>query len=94
MQRLRAREDAIEQVTRGVVAGQLDLRQAAAALRDIDARLPSGRPPRDAEAYCREVIHWVRPSQITRVQPDLATLLEAELDELLRDGLELPPAGP
>jgi hypothetical protein len=73
-----------------VRAGRLTLLEGAAAFREADRRCGGGEEG-DEERYCRLMIDWVRgPSFKPPVLPDLASLLEAELDELRREGLRLP----
>jgi hypothetical protein len=74
-----------------VRAGRRTLREAAAAFRDADRLFPTGSPTLDLDDYCLQVIGHVRWSARNRVGPDLACLLEAELDELRRDGFSTPP---
>ena len=71
------------------VIGRTSTLEGAAAFRESDARYDG--EPSDAESYCREVIRWVRGHDTEgKVRPDLACVLEAELEELRREGLRLP----
>jgi hypothetical protein len=72
-----------------VRSGRLTLVEGAEAFRRIDQ--DAGAPAPDLDAYCGEVIRWVRgPDAGDKVRPDLGDLLEAELDELRQDGVRLP----
>jgi len=95
------------QIADALVAGRLTLPEAAARLRDVDARSLDFRPAvferaypgnSDDERYCRAAIGWAasrlhgRPDEA----PEVVVRLERELDAYLRRGtLRLPaPADP
>jgi hypothetical protein len=87
-----ARSLAKAQAAEEVREGRMSLLEGAAAFRDADTLL-DGEPLGDSEAYCREMIAWVRgPDAEGKVLPDLASLLEAELDVLRQEGLLQLPA--
>jgi hypothetical protein len=74
-----------------VRSGRLTLLEGAEAFRRIDRDNPDA-PALDLDAYCREVIRWVRgPDADDKIRPDLADLLDAERAELRREGLLRPP---
>jgi len=93
-------------VVDAVVAGRMDLLQAAARFRHLNDRLPEGGMvafrayfpgASDEERLCRQVIHRLRyPGADRDDGPDeLAARLEAQLNDLLRrGGLTLPPFPP
>jgi hypothetical protein len=76
-----ARSLAKAKAAAAVKAGRLSLVEGAEAFRRIDEDL-DGKPLADLDAYAGEVIRWVRgPDPDDKVRPDLADLLEAELDD-------------
>jgi hypothetical protein len=69
----------------------MSLLEEAAALRDADRENPHAPAPDDLNAYCEQVVAWVRgPDAEGKVRPDMADLLEAELNEPGREGVRLP----
>jgi hypothetical protein len=95
--------EAKDQVAREVAAGQLSLVEGAARFRALCLETPGFDPAlfrrfhggnSDEECYCRALIDWVRrvladdPAQAQKV----ASRLEAELQELVRNGIpSFPP---
>jgi hypothetical protein len=89
-QALRGRRLAKERAIAEVREGRRTLWEAAAVFRDADELFPTGSPTLDLDGYCLQVIGQVRWSAHSRMRPDLACLLEAELDELRQDGFSTP----
>jgi len=96
------RLEAKDRIARAVLDGRLSLPEAAQCFRDLDrdwsdfdieffrASVPGAS---DAERYCRLTISWVRTCVKNRPDQGKEVLrrLEAELQQLLRDGgLEFP----